>query len=342
MAICFLETAALAQTRPPTDEEIAEAHKECEARVTNALLQRLCKQQVTLKALELRARAERGSNEALARQVEEMRRQLAETQAELRRLSERPPSADRPGVTPGEPRTEPPAGDSRDWVEKRAGDLRADRRPVPPVQPKPAQPPAQGMAPQPVTQPAPAVVQAPSAPPPARPVPSPLPTQPRPILPPMPAGVIPIVEPVPYQHTGFTWDVSGIPSLGVQHLASAMKHWLPGSYDIRVVFRKNGRLIPIQHNGETFNEFYADLNRDGRPDRQPYQGVDPFAIDEVFIAYVKPTDQVEMILLIPSGNLITIPGLSQQTLWKMESRIKLWRPPRLGRWLTSGYTGTEL
>lgn len=171
--------------------------------------------------------------------------------------------------------------------------------------------------------------------PPPGPASDPAPTPQPPQGPSLPAFVngVPfgVIE-TPGQFAATTWDVQGAQTLGIENLSSGARHWVRGADQVRVVLKKNGVVIPVANQDKTFNEFYADLNRDGKPDSRPYAGVDPFAIDQVFVSQVGKRDKVEVIYLVPTGRLVTISGLPAQILWGEPLRVEMGRVERLGQW----------
>lgn len=157
----------------------------------------------------------------------------------------------------------------------------------------------------------------------------------RPPLPPPPAlagGGVPFrVVPTPGQYAAATFVIDG-PSLNVRHLGWALEQFVRGADQVRIVVRKNGVPIPIAQVNGNLGFVYADLNRDGRPDRMAYSAIDPSTTDEFWVASVGPRDRVEVIYLVPTGRIIEIPGLPPQILWGDPVRRELDRVPRLGRW----------
>lgn len=158
----------------------------------------------------------------------------------------------------------------------------------------------------------------------------------------------PFVGSVPYrvvQTPGYfaatTFDVDG-PRLWLQSLhRGADKHaW--GADTVRIVVKRNGVPIPIGHADGTFETIYADLDRNGKPDRSAYAAVDPFAIESIYISQVGPRDRIEVVYLVPTGKMIEIPGLPPTPLWGDSQRVQLDRVQRLGRWAIHATSGWQL
>ena len=158
----------------------------------------------------------------------------------------------------------------------------------------------------------------------SNPVPSPQPTPQGPSLPAFVGGVPFGVMDVPGQFAATTWNIPGIDLLWIRDLHGAIDRFLDGAQQVRIVVRKNGVVVPIAHQGEIrFDEFYADLNNDGKVDSRPYKGVDPSVIDDIYISDVRPSDRVEVIYLTRTRYLVTISGLPPQILWGSPTRAKM-------------------
>jgi len=150
----------------------------------------------------------------------------------------------------------------------------------------------------------------------------------------------------PGQYAATTYEVDG-PRLWVSDLSEGVERHLRRSVhdggDIKIVVRKNGVPVPIAHAGSIlFEEFYADLNNDGRPDPLPYRGVDPHAVSNLYISHVSPRDTVEILYLLPTGKLLLVPGLPPQILWGLEARVELDRVRIFGRYRIYARTGWKI
>lgn len=181
--------------------------------------------------------------------------------------------------------------------------------------------------------------------PPSGPSSEPAPT-PQPQGPSLPAfvGGVPFgVMDVPGQLAATTRDVEGIDRLWVQSILDGVKYFRRGATQVRVVVRKNGITVPVaQPDTIMFDEFYADINNDGKPDARAYKGLDPSRIDDVYISNVGPRDTIELVYLVPTGRLVTIAGLPPQVLWGRPVRTKLDRLSDIGRWKMSATTAIAL
>ncbi|MBI4713658.1 hypothetical protein HY771_00515 [Candidatus Uhrbacteria bacterium] len=143
----------------------------------------------------------------------------------------------------------------------------------------------------------------------------------------------------PGQFAATTWNVPGIDLLWIKNLHGGIDRFLDGAQQVRIVVRKNGVVVPVAHQGEfSFLEFYADLNNDGKPDARPYKGVDPSAVDDIFVSDVRPSDQVELIYLVRTRKLVTISNLPPQILWGSPTRAKMDPTRFVGRRVMSAST----
>lgn len=175
------------------------------------------------------------------------------------------------------------------------------------------------------------------------PAPTPQPPQ-GPSLPAFVGGVPFGVMDVPGQLAATTRDIEGIDRLWVQSILDGVKYFRRGASQVRVVVRKNGIVVPVAQPDTSvpFDEFYADVNNDGKPDARPYKGLDPSRIDDVYISSVGPRDVIELVYLVPTGKLVTIAGLPPQILWGRPVRTKLDRLSDTGRWKMSATTAIAL
>jgi len=161
--------------------------------------------------------------------------------------------------------------------------------------------------------------------------------------PPSPAVRI-VSSPGQYAATTYEVDgpllwVSGLPGGVDQHLRLSVNNGV----DIRIVVRKNGVPVPVAHAGSIlFEEFYADINNDGRPDPLPYRGVDPQAVSDLFISHVSPRDRIEILYLLPTGKLLLVPNFPPQILWGLEARVKLDRVSVFGRRRINARNGRKI
>lgn len=203
----------------------------------------------------------------------------------------------RPGSEPSIAPTPGKVAEARAAIEKRVAELKAGKA-------KPAQP-----SPPPVATPPPA---------------------------PHLSGAPYRIVPTPGQFAAATFPIDG-PNLNVQHLSWALEKFVRGADQVRIVVRKNGALIPIAQADGNLGVVYADLNRDGMPDRSAYSSVDPSAINEFWVPNVGPRDKIEVIYLVPTGKMIAIPGLPPQILWGDPVRVQLDPVPRTGRWLMDAH-----
>lgn len=150
------------------------------------------------------------------------------------------------------------------------------------------------------------------------------------------------IVPTPGQFAATTFDVDG-PRMRVQRLSAGVEAHVPGADQVRVVVRRNGVTVPIGHADGVFDTVYADLDRNGRPDRMVYAAVDPLAIDELFISQVGPRDRIEVIYLVPIGKIVEVPGLPPQILWGIAIRVEHDRVKYPGgRYYTDATSGWEL
>jgi hypothetical protein len=174
--------------------------------------------------------------------------------------------------------------------------------------------------------------------------PSPQPPPQGPSLPAFVGGVQFGVIDTPGQLAATTRDVEGIDRLWVQSLLDGVRYFRRGANHVRIVVRKNGVVVPVAQPdpGVPFEEFYADINNDGKPDARPFKGVDPSRIDDVYISNVGPRDVIELVYLVPTGRLVTIAGLPPQILWGRPVRTKLDRLSDTGRWKMSATTAVAL
>lgn len=304
---------AFAQTSPMSPQQIIEhCTKRFSAQTPSAQLQRiLCAQEENMKALERRMQT---GEAGLTRQVEELKRQLEASRVELERARTQPNA---PALAPSTSRTQ--GLSPRELIERRLAEIHSrplvtTRPPVTTRQPDPSEP-------------------APTRPQPAG-------SQVRPVAPP-PSGPQYRLVPTPGQYAATTFDVDG-PRLRIHDLAAGVETHVWGADQVRIVVKRNGVPIPIGHADGTFDPFYVDLNRDGKPDRFAFAGVDPFMIDEIFVSQVGPSDRIEVIYLVPTGRNIELPGYPPMPLWGDPVRIQLDRVQRLGRWAFNTTGGWKL
>jgi len=164
---------------------------------------------------------------------------------------------------------------------------------------------------------------------------------PRPSLPPV-AGYQ--VIDAPGRYSASTVDSPEFPSRvrirGLWFAAQKLINWnIP---EARVVFLKNGIPLAVTHPGaRPFNEFYADLNRDGKPDPTPYKGVDPTFVDSVFIPF-QPGDKIEIVYLTNTQKLVAVNGLPPLPLWGHGKKMLIDNLNTPGKWMYWGYEGVEL
>lgn len=106
--------------------------------------------------------------------------------------------------------------------------------------------------------------------------------------------------------------------------------WFNRNGPMKVIVFKNGSPIPVVRfvttpNGHVttvpIDEFYADVNGDGKPEMAPYQGVDPSLVDQVFVGDLQPTDTIVLVYLIPNGQFIAVNGLPPMPLWTSPKKI---------------------
>lgn len=290
---------AFAQTSPMNPQQIVEhCAKRFSAQTPSAQLQRiLCAQEENMKALERRMQT---GEAGLTRQVEDLRRQLETSKAELARARTAPPAP-----TPSTSRKQ--GLSPRELIERRLAEIHS-RPPATTTRPAPSEPPAQPQA--------------------------------RPATPP-PSGPQYRLVPTPGQYAATTFDVDG-PRLRIHDLAAGVETHVWGADQVRIVVKRNGVPIPIGHADGSFDPFYVDLNRDGKPDRFAFAGADPLMIDEIFVSQVGPSDRIEVIYLVPTGRNIELPGYPPMPLWGDPVRIQLDRVQRLGRWAFNSTSGWKL
>ncbi len=171
---------------------------------------------------------------------------------------------------------------------------------------------------------------------------APAPVQP-PAFPAGTPGAPYVVMEMPGQYAASTFPIPGMISrVRLMYLKMAVGMWF-SHYGltqrlVRVVVYKNGQPLAIVHPGNRYEEFYADMNNDGRPDATPYRGVDPSFVDTIFVGY-REDDQISVDYLIPSGNMIAIPGLPPQMLWRTAIRVGPYSYDGFGDWAQFLYIG---
>lgn len=285
----------------------------CEARypgtTSSARLQQLlCIQDQNIKILEARLMKGEGS---VGAELARLRKELEATKAELARVREAPAPAHGGDVT------DPSVAAARDANARRLAEIRT-RGTQRPVAPPSVQPATRVQAPQP-----------------------PLVAAPRLAQPPVGyVGTPHTVLPAPGQYAAATFDVSGN-RLKIENLAWGVEKWARGSIAVRVIVRKNGRVIPVAHPDPSWpwDEIYADLDGDGQPERAPYKAFDPLATDAVHIASVGPRDRIELVYLVDTGKRVMVPGYQPQILWGDGKRVLYDRVDAIGRWRTDANSG---
>ncbi len=172
---------------------------------------------------------------------------------------------------------------------------------------------------------------------------APVPPSPPVPLPPPPisyVGVPNVVVSAPGQYVAGTFDVPG-DRLKIEHMIWGVGRWVRGATAVRVIVKKNGRVIPVVHPDpiRPWNEIYADLDHDGKPERQPYKAFDPLTSDEVNIAMVGPNDKVELIYLVDTGKRVLVPDYPPEILWGDGKRVQYGAVDSMGRWVTDAHGG---
>ncbi len=64
-----------------------------------------------------------------------------------------------------------------------------------------------------------------------------------------------------------------------------------------------------------FEEVYADMNGDARPDPGAYKTLDPQFQDDFYVTW-RAGDDIRVVYLREAGNVVAIPSLPLQTLWR--------------------------
>lgn len=157
------------------------------------------------------------------------------------------------------------------------------------------------------------------------------------------AGVPHTVVQAPGQYAAATFDPGG-PRLNLRSLGWGADKHARGAEQVRVVVKKNGAPLPVAHADlvRPWEPFYADLDGDGKPEMQPYRGLDPRQQNEVHIAMVGPRDRIELVYLVDTGKRVLIPGLPPQILWGEGRRVEYDRTENRGRWTQAAHGGWTL
>lgn len=180
--------------------------------------------------------------------------------------------------------------------------------------------------------------QAPSAPaPPSAAFPAPPPPPPPRVV----GGVPYRVVPTPGKFAATTYDVSGA-RLRLWALQEGVDEHVYGANEVRIVVKRDGVPITVEHTGGVINAIRADLNGDGKIDRAPYSAVDPFMIETIYIPQVGPKTNIELVYLVPTGESVEVPGLPPTQLWGDPKSVKYEVPPRPGRFETKANFGWSL
>ncbi|MEK7994953.1 MAG: hypothetical protein AAB403_14200 [Planctomycetota bacterium] len=317
LVACLVALSASAQV--PAPEVIAAAYARCDEAKT-AVAKAYCKLLVDFKVSEARQKA---GQEGLERQLAEQKAQLEGMAAELERSRTAldPNEYDEADSDPA-PRARPNGREtSQELIARRLKEIRHRRagRPAPVPRPERPRPPVEPPPRVEVQRPPPPVAVAP-APVVVAPVPRPL----------GPGGAPYSISPIQPTNIAMTSEIERVPRLALQGLGAAVNEWMQGA-ETRLIIRKNGVPLSIVSEGDIPMEYaYATVGR-GRTTRHVV--VDPAAYDTVYVPYVKPTDRIEVVVLVQTGNHINVPGLPPQFLWVERKKVRLPRIPQFGRFL---------
>lgn len=124
-----------------------------------------------------------------------------------------------------------------------------------------------------------------------------------------------LVVDMPGRYVASTFEMAEMPlCTEIYAINQGAFKWFNRGGPMRVVVIKNGQPLAVIHPGNQFNEFYADLNGDGKPDRTPYKGIDPSFVDTVYTGYQKG-DAISLVFLAPTGKMVAVNGVPAQVLW---------------------------
>ena len=165
----------------------------------------------------------------------------------------------------------------------------------------------------------------------------------------MPVAPYAIID-APGRYLAATWEMPEMMASRIK--IEALELTLRGIFylenaQVRIVVMKNGQPLAIAHPGAPngaprFNEFYADIDGDNKPEPTAYKGADVTFTNQVYVSYV-PGDQVQIYFLVPSGKMLAIPGMPPQTMWKTLGAFSLQPPQAIQRkWDMTPYNGVKI
>ncbi len=286
MACLSFSNSAMAQV--PSQQTIDRAKAKCAAR-SNATAKAYC---LLLLDVRVGERKQAAGQKDLAEALAQQKLELERLRAELDKAKIAPPAPREPSpslLRRGSGGGQALKGETRAQRIARLRDAMRARRGLAPVPvPKPAEP----TKPTVVVQPLP---------------PQMLPVGPPPIMPTQ-GQVVPI--PANYATTA---DIDGVPRLGLGRLDFAVWQWLHSDADVRLIIRKNGVNLTVVSQGNVpYEQVWAKVAK-GQPAR--YMVVNPAMFSTVYIPWVKPTDNIEIVVLTQTGDWYDAPGFGRQLLW---------------------------
>ncbi len=145
----------------------------------------------------------------------------------------------------------------------------------------------------------------------------------------VPTGGYRIVA-APGQQVAATFDDAGwISRIRIYALSFGARNVAKKTDIVRVVVVKNGQPLKILTPVGLSSQIYADLNRNGEPDSEPYYAVDPYMTDALFVQTLEK-DDIRLMWLVRSGNGVQVPGIQMQDIWIPAGRTNV-SPDQVGR-----------
>ncbi len=160
------------------------------------------------------------------------------------------------------------------------------------------------------------------------------------MLPRIPRGAPYRVVRAPGQYAAATSPAGMNYYLKIKALKLGARNWFREDVNFRVVIIKNGLPLAVAYPNGHFNEFYADLDGNGKVDSDPYKGVDPTLTDVVYVSYL-PGDSVRIVFLRETVDFVDVPGFAPQQIWGYSVNVKPILPNKPGKWRVLAFNGSS-